>query len=105
VIGAGTYAADGNCAVSATGVGELFIRASAARQVCDRIAWQRASAQAAADATIADIASIGGDGGLMVVDASGRIAFAMNTSGMYRGWVTSSVPAGTAIYSDEKHPN
>lgn len=105
VIGAGTYAADGNCAVSATGVGELFIRASAARQVCDRIAWQRASAQGAADATIADIASIGGDGGLMVVDASGRIAFAMNTSGMYRGWVTSSVPAGTAIYSDEKHPN
>ena len=97
--------ADGNCAVSATGVGELFIRASAARQVCDRIAWQRASAQGAADATIADIASIGGDGGLMVVDASGRIAFAMNTSGMYRGWVTSSVPAGTAIYSDEKHPN
>ena len=41
----------------------------------------------------------------MVVDASGHIAFAMNTSGMYRGWVTSSVQAGTAIYSDEKHPN
>jgi len=105
LIGAGTYAADGNCAVSATGAGELFIRASAARQVCDRIAWQRASAQAAADATIADIGSIGGDGGLIVMDGSGRIAFAMNASGMYRGWISSSVAAGTAIYSDEKDPN
>jgi beta-aspartyl-peptidase (threonine type) len=104
VIGAGTYAADGVCAVSSTGWGELYIRASAARQVCDRIAWQRASAQAAADATIADIASMGGDGGLIVVDASGRIAFAMNTSGMYRGWVTSRLPAGTAIYSTEAGP-
>ena len=63
------------------------------------------SAQEAADATIADIASIGGDGGLIVMDGSGRIAFAMNTSGMYRGWISSSVPAGTAIYSTEKDPN
>jgi len=105
VIGAGTYAADGNCAVSATGAGELYIRASAARQVCDRIAWQRLSAQEAADATIADIGSIGGDGGLIVMDGSGRIAFSMNTSGMYRGWVTSSTPPGTAIYATEKDPN
>src|SRR6187397_1704316 len=104
VIGAGTYAADGTCAVSATGSGEFYIRASAARQVCDRVAWQRASAQEAAEATIADIASIGGDGGLMVMDRAGQIAFAMNTSGMYRGWVTSSMPAGTAIYSTEKDP-
>ena len=105
VIGAGTYAADGNCAVSATGSGEFYIRASAARQVCDRIAWARASAQEAADATIADIGSIGGDGGLVVMDGSGRIAFSMNVNGMYRGWVTSNVPAGTAIYSTEKAPN
>ena len=105
VIGAGTYAADGNCAVSATGSGEYFIRTSAARQVCDRIAWQRASAQEAADATIADIGSIGGDGGLIVMDGSGRIAFAMNTSGMYRAWVTSSAQPGTAIYANENDPN
>ena len=105
VIGAGTYAADGTCAVSSTGSGEFYIRASAARQVCDRIAWQRVSAQEAADDTIADIGSIGGDGGLIVMDASGRIAFSMNTSGMYRGWVTNSVPAGTAIYSTDNNPN
>jgi beta-aspartyl-peptidase (threonine type) len=104
MIGAGTYA-DGACAVSATGSGEFLIRASAARQVCDRIALQRMSAREAAAATIADVASIGGDGGLVVMEASGRIAFAMNTSGMYRGWVTSSLPAGTAIYSTDKDAN
>jgi L-asparaginase / beta-aspartyl-peptidase len=102
VIGAGTYAADGICAVSATGSGEYFIRASAARQVCDRIAWQKVDAQAAADATVADIGGLGGDGGLIAIDGDGRIAFAMNSSGMYRGWVSSTAPAGTAIYSDEK---
>jgi beta-aspartyl-peptidase (threonine type) len=104
VIGAGTYAADGACAVSATGSGEFFIRTSAARQVCDRITWQKATLQAAADATIADIGSIGGDGGLIAMDARGRIAFAMNSSGMYRGWVTSANARGTAIYSDEARP-
>jgi beta-aspartyl-peptidase (threonine type) len=101
VIGAGTYAADGICAVSATGSGEYFIRASAARQVCDRIAWRGEAVQSAADATIADIGGIGGDGGLIAMDGAGHIAFSMNTSGMYRGWVTSEKPAGTAIYSLE----
>jgi beta-aspartyl-peptidase (threonine type) len=101
VIGAGTYAADGNCAVSATGSGEYFIRASAARQLCDRIAWRGEGVQAAAAATIADIGAIGGDGGVIAMDGAGKIAFAMNSSGMYRGWVTSTAPAGTAIYSSE----
>jgi beta-aspartyl-peptidase (threonine type) len=104
VIGAGTYAADGTCAVSATGSGEFFIRASAARQVCDRIAWLKADVQAAADATIADIGAIGGDGGLIAMDGGGRIAFAMNSSGMYRGWVSSRAAGGTAIYSSETGP-
>ena len=90
VIGAGTYAADGNCAVSATGSGEFFIRASAARQLCDRIAWRGDGVQAAAAATIADIGDIGGDGGVIAMDGKGNIAFAMNSSGMYRGWVTSA---------------
>jgi beta-aspartyl-peptidase (threonine type) len=104
VIGAGTYAVDGNCAVSATGSGEYFIRAGAARQLCDRIAWRGETVQSAASATIADIGSIGGDGGLIAIDGAGHVAFAMNTSGMYRGWVTSSVPAATAIYSNEPGP-
>jgi L-asparaginase / beta-aspartyl-peptidase len=104
VIGAGTYAADGNCAVSATGSGEYFIRASAARQLCDRIAWRAESVLQAARDTIESIGNIGGDGGVIAIDGTGTIAFAMNSSGMYRGWVTSAGPAGTAIYSDEPGP-
>ncbi len=104
LIGAGTYAADGNCAVSGTGSGEFFIRASAARQLCDRMAWRGDSVQAAAAATIADIGAIGGDGGVIAMDGTGKIAFAMNTSGMYRGWVTSATTASTAIYSNEAGP-
>ena len=104
VVGAGTYAADGNCAVSATGSGEFFIRTSAARQLCDRIAWRGDSVQVAAAATIADIGTIGGDGGLIAIDGHGNIAFAMNSSGMYRGWVTSSLAPATAIYSGESGP-
>jgi beta-aspartyl-peptidase (threonine type) len=104
VIGAGTYAADRNCAVSATGSGEYFIRASAARQLCDRIAWRGESVQSAASATIADIGSIGGDGGIIAMDGEGHIAFAMNTSGMYRGWVSSALPQVTAIYTGEPGP-
>ena len=102
VIGAGTYAADGICAVSATGTGEYFIRASAARQACDRMAWRGEGVQAALDATIADIGSLGGDGGMIAMDATGRVAFSMNTSGMYRGWVSSQADAKTAIYADER---
>jgi beta-aspartyl-peptidase (threonine type) len=104
IIGAGTYAADGNCAVSATGSGEYFIRASAARQLCDRIGWHGENVQAAAAATIANIGDIGGDGGVIAIDGAGHIAFAMNSSGMYRGWVTSDAAAATAIYSDEPGP-
>lgn len=102
VIGAGTYAADGICAVSATGTGEYFIRVSAARQTCDRITWKGEGVQAALDATLADIGSLGGEGGMIAMDAAGRVAFSMNTSGMYRGWVSSLTDAKTAIYADER---
>jgi L-asparaginase / beta-aspartyl-peptidase len=105
LIGAGTYAADGNCAVSATGSGEYFIRVSAARQLCDRLAWLEVDVQAAADATIASVGEIGGDGGVIAMDGTGNIAFAMNSSGMYRGWVSARDPgAKTAIYSSEPGP-
>jgi L-asparaginase / beta-aspartyl-peptidase len=77
---------------------------SAARQLCDRIAWHGDSVQAAATATIADIGDIGGDGGVIAMDGKGQIAFAMNSSGMYRGWVTSSQAPATAIYSAESGP-
>ena len=102
LIGAGTFAEDGMCAVSATGTGEFFIRSSAARQVRDRIAWHRESVQSAANNTIKDIGSLGGDGALVAIDARGRVAFAMNSVGMYRGTVGSDAVARTAIYPTAK---
>ena len=105
VIGAGTYARDGVCAVSATGSGEYFIRESAARQVCDRIAWKGESVQQAADGTMASITKIGGDGGLIAIDGQGRAAFGMNDLGMYRGAISSTLSTPrTAIYADEPSP-
>ena len=102
IIGAGTYAEDKMCAVSATGSGEFFIRASAARQLRDRMAWHREGVQSAANNTIKDVGELGGDGGLIAMDAHGRVAFAMNSTGMYRGSVGASSSAHTAIYATEK---
>ncbi len=102
IIGAGTYAEDGMCAVSATGDGEFFIRASAARQLRDRMAWNKEHVQLAADNTIKDIGSLRGEGGLIAIDTKGHVAFAMNSTGMYRGSVGVSSPARTAIYAKER---
>ena len=101
IIGAGTYAsnADG-CAVSATGDGEYFIRATVARDICARIAGGAAT-QAAGQAEIADADRLGGKGGVIVMGLDGRPAFAMSTSGMYRGAASSTDPARVAIYADE----
>lgn len=102
IIGAGTYARDGDCAVSATGTGEFFIRDSAARQVCDRVRWNHQTIDAAAHDTIMSVGAIGGDGGLIAMDASGTVSFAINDLGMYRGTVSSSQPqTRTAIYKDD----
>nr|WP_227976092.1 isoaspartyl peptidase/L-asparaginase [Brevundimonas sp. Bb-A] len=104
IIGAGAYAsnADG-CAVSATGSGEYFIRSTVARDICRRTA-DGATVQAAAEGEIADVGSIGGDGGVIVMSLNGTPAFAMNTSGMYRGAVSSNTPTRIAIYADEGDP-
>ncbi|WP_425997531.1 isoaspartyl peptidase/L-asparaginase family protein [Caulobacter sp. DWR1-3-2b1] len=104
IIGSGTYAQDGVCAVSATGSGEYFIRANAAYQLCARIQWKGEDVKAAGDATIKAIGDLGGDGGLIAMDGKGKPAFPMNSSGMYRGWVSSTAPAATAIYAAETGP-
>ena len=101
VIGAGTYAsnADG-CAVSATGDGEYFIRATVARDICARMATG-ASAQVAGQAEVDEALALGGSGGVIVMDRQGVPASAMTTSGMYRGFVSSTLSANVAIYADE----
>ena len=102
IIGAGTYAKNGQCAVSATGSGEYFIRESAARQVCDRVAWKGEPLDAAAQDTIKAVGAIGGDGGLIAMGPGGHPAFAINDLGMYRGRMSAGGTPQTAIFADEK---
>ena len=100
IIGAGTYA-DQGCAVSATGTGEYFIRATVARDVCGRITYAGETIQQAADAEIGEVGALGGDGGLIALTDEGEVAFSMNTSGMYRGSASWNAAPEVAIYADE----
>ena len=100
VIGAGTYADDRACAVSATGAGEFFIRAGVAHTICDRVRFLGESVQQAADAAIAEVGELGGDGGVIVAGADGSTAFSFNTPGMYRGRADSSGLHEIAIFGD-----
>jgi L-asparaginase / beta-aspartyl-peptidase len=98
VIGAGTYADDRACAVSATGAGEYFIRAGAAHAICARMRLLGEDAQAAADAVIAEVGGLGGDGGVIVVAPDGTTVFSFNTPGMYRGRADSEGRREVAIF-------
>lgn len=95
IIGAGTYA-DATCAASGTGQGEAFMRALATRSACAAVA-AGASAEEAADRALADVVSLGGDGGMILVDAKGGIALRFTGDGMFRGSVASSAAPSVAI--------
>ena len=84
LIGAGTYADDRAAAVSATGLGEAFIRAVGAHQLAMRMMIGGESLQAALDAVLADVVALGGNGGLIAVAPSGEAAWGFTTPGMYR---------------------
>ncbi len=102
IIGAGTYADDRACAVSATGSGEYFIRAGAAHEICARVRLLHESVQAAADAVVQhELKDMGGDGGVIVVGPGGEMGWSFNTPGMYRGKLSSNVAATTGIFGDE----
>ncbi|HEX8124294.1 MAG TPA: isoaspartyl peptidase/L-asparaginase [Allosphingosinicella sp.] len=100
LIGSGTYADDRSGAVSATGAGEYFIRAAVAHEICARIRMLGESAAVAADTVIAEVGSLGGSGGVILVTPSGDAAWAFNTPGMYRG-MASAEGTQVAIYGDE----
>src|SRR5437667_945546 len=87
VIGAGTYANDPTCAVSATGDGEYFIRATVGRDVSALMEYRGMKLQEAAQTVLDKVAKLGGSGGLIAIDAKGNMALPFNTSGMYRGHV------------------
>jgi beta-aspartyl-peptidase (threonine type) len=99
IIGAGTYADNATCAVSATGSGEYFIRAVVAHEICARVRLSGVSAaEAARDVVHGRLQALGGDGGVIVVDAKGALSLEFNTEGMFRGARDSAGRRETAIY-------
>ncbi len=122
VIGAGTYADNRSCAVSATGWGEYFIRVGVAQEICTRLriagetslaAMEDGAAangnimltddivQSVSDAVMAEVKALGGDGGVIVAAPSGSVIYSFNTAGMYRGRATSEGVNEVAILGDE----
>jgi L-asparaginase / beta-aspartyl-peptidase len=87
VIGAGTYANNATCAVSATGDGEYFIRASVGHDISALMEYRGMSLKDSAQAVLDKVAKLGGTGGLIAIDRQGNVALPFNTSGMYRGHV------------------
>lgn len=85
IIGAGTYAENGVCAVSGTGAGEYFLRFTAASDVGARLKYAGRSLEAAAREVIESMQAAGGEGGLIAVDAAGHIAMPFSSEAMLRG--------------------
>ncbi|MBT8141605.1 MAG: isoaspartyl peptidase/L-asparaginase, partial [Gammaproteobacteria bacterium] len=99
VIGAGTYADNRSCAVSATGHGEYFIRYAVAHDVCARVMHGKKSLQQAADEVIMqDLLKANGSGGIVAIDKNGNFVLTFNTEGMYRGYKFSDVNEKIQIY-------
>ena len=101
IIGAGNYADNRACAVSATGAGEFFIRLGVAHEICARMRMLGEDAKLAADHVITELGQLGGTGGVIVTAPDGTSTFSFNTPGMYRGRATSDGEKYVAIYGDE----
>lgn len=88
IIGAGTYASNETCGISATGHGEYFIRLGVAHAIHAQMKYGNSSlADAAADVIQKQLTALGGDGGIIGLDKNGTIVMEFNSEGMYRGWI------------------
>lgn len=102
LIGAATYAQNGVCAVSATGHGEYFIRVGVAKTICSRVELAGEDIEAAAENALAQVADLGGDGGVIVMGGDGEFAYVFNSKGMYRGMMDADGAIETAIFEAEE---
>lgn len=101
IIGAGTYANNATCAVSATGYGEYFIRAVVAYDISCLMQYKGFTLQQACEEVIKfKLVKLGGEGGVIAVDGKGTVSLCFNSEGMYRASVYNDEPILTAIYAD-----
>ena len=100
IIGAGTYANNDTCGVSATGWGEFFIRVGVARDVAALMEYRALAIQGAADLVLKKVKNLGGDGGLIAMDKFGDMAISFNSEGMYRAYINSEGKPVVEIYKD-----
>ena len=101
VIGAGTYADNRSCAVSATGHGEFFIRNTVARSICALMEYGGLSLEAAADSVVMrQLVAQEGEGGVIAMDRLGNWTMPFNSSGMFRGRIGADGRAETSIFRD-----
>jgi beta-aspartyl-peptidase (threonine type) len=106
LIGAGTFASDASCAVSCTGQGEFFIRATAARDVAALLEYAGADLRAAADRVLRErVEALGGRGGLIAVDRRGRLVCPFNTDTLLRAYMAAGEAPVVAIRKDEPAGN
>jgi len=98
IIGAGTYANNKTCAVSCTGQGEFFIRNVVAYDISALMEYKNFSISQATAEVIKKVALLGGEGGLVSIDAQGNISAPFNTSSMFRGWITTQREKFTGIF-------
>ncbi len=102
IIGAGTYASNQSCAVSATGTGEYFIRLTVARTVCSLVEYKGMKLQQAADEVVQkELGAIHGDGGIIALTPDGQLAWSFNTPGMFRAKLRQGGTPEIGIYRDE----
>lgn len=103
IIGAGTYASNQSCAVSATGTGEYFIRLTVARTVCALVEYKGMKLQDAADQVIQkELTGLRGDGGVIAIAPDGEMAWSFNTPGMYRAKLAEGGKLEIGIFHDER---
>jgi beta-aspartyl-peptidase (threonine type) len=101
IIGAGTYADDRSCAVSATGHGEIFIRAAVAHDICARVRFGgRSLAEAVREVVQGELRALHGEGGVIAIDPRGEIAIEFNSEGMFRASRACGQAARIGIYAD-----
>jgi beta-aspartyl-peptidase (threonine type) len=98
IIGAGTYASNASCAVSATGHGEYFIRSVVAHDICAQVEYLKLPLASAVDNVLAKMKTLGGNGGVIAVDPRGNIVLEFNSVGMFRGQRTSMGTNEVALY-------